>query len=145
MYFLYPANEAVRRENNNLTNEVYLLIPVSEGDEIKKVRKRLEVETDALQAAFEEIEAVDEEIDWRIQEKDEEFENTLENNLRSLQLSFEVDEEIDWRIQEKDEEFENTLENNLRSLDSVKSYREVEDKDKAETLRMKKKLVVEPK
>lgn len=57
MYFLYPANEAVRRENNNLTNEVYLLIPVSEGDEIKKVRKRLEVETDALQAAFEEIEA----------------------------------------------------------------------------------------
>lgn len=108
------------------------MIPVSEDDEIKKVRKRLEVETDALQAAFEEIEAGP---------------NQEQNKILHTQfeLSFEVDEEIDWRIQEKDEEFENTLENNLRSLDSVKSYREVEDKDKAETLRMKKKLVVEPK
>ncbi|XP_034240466.1 myosin heavy chain, muscle isoform X14 [Thrips palmi] len=99
--------EAVRRENKNLADEVKdLLDQIGEGGrnihEIEKARKRLEVEKDELQAALEEAEAaleqeenkvlrsqlelsqVRQEIDRRIQEKEEEFENTRKNHQRAL-------------------------------------------------------------
>ncbi|XP_041779738.1 myosin heavy chain, muscle isoform X21 [Anopheles merus] len=99
--------EAVRRENKNLADEVKdLLDQIGEGGrnihEIEKSRKRLEAEKDELQAALEEAEAaleqeenkvlraqlelsqVRQEIDRRIQEKEEEFENTRKNHQRAL-------------------------------------------------------------
>nr|XP_015837780.1 PREDICTED: myosin heavy chain, muscle isoform X5 [Tribolium castaneum] len=99
--------EAVRRENKNLADEVKdLLDQIGEGGrnihEIEKARKRLEAEKDELQAALEEAEAaleqeenkvlrsqlelsqVRQEIDRRIQEKEEEFENTRKNHQRAL-------------------------------------------------------------
>ncbi|KAF4519750.1 hypothetical protein B566_EDAN010343 [Ephemera danica] len=86
--------EAVRRENKNLAGRNI--------HEIEKSRKRLEAEKDELQAALEEAEAaleqeenkvlrsqlelsqVRQEIDRRIQEKEEEFENTRKNHQRAL-------------------------------------------------------------
>jgi len=85
--------------NSHVADEVKdLLDQIGEGGrnihEIEKARKRLEVEKDELQAALEEAEAaleqeenkvlraqlelsqVRQEIDRRIQEKEEEFENT---------------------------------------------------------------------
>ncbi|XP_031353329.1 myosin heavy chain, muscle isoform X34 [Photinus pyralis] len=99
--------EGVRRENKNLADEVKdLLDQIGEGGrnihEIEKARKRLEAEKDELQAALEEAEAaleqeenkvlrsqlelsqVRQEIDRRIQEKEEEFENTRKNHQRAL-------------------------------------------------------------
>ncbi|XP_050298502.1 myosin heavy chain, muscle isoform X42 [Anthonomus grandis grandis] len=99
--------EAVRRENKNLADEVKdLLDQIGEGGrnihEVEKARKRLEAEKDELQAALEEAEAaleqeenkvlrsqlelsqVRQEIDRRIQEKEEEFENTRKNHQRAL-------------------------------------------------------------
>uniref|UniRef100_A0A1Q3G4C2 Putative myosin class i heavy chain n=1 Tax=Culex tarsalis TaxID=7177 RepID=A0A1Q3G4C2_CULTA len=109
--------EAVRRENKNLADEVKdLLDQIGEGGrnihEIEKSRKRLEAEKEELRAALEEAEAaleqeenkvlraqlelsqVRQEIDRRIQEKEEEFENTRKNHqraLESVQASHEAD------------------------------------------------------
>jgi len=99
--------EAVRRENKNLADEIKdLMDQIGEGGrnihEIEKARKRLEAEKEELQAALEEAEAaleqeenkvlrgqlelsqVRQEIDRRIQEKEEEFENTRKNHQRAL-------------------------------------------------------------
>jgi myosin heavy chain 6/7 len=99
--------DAVRRENKNLGDEIKdLMDQIGEGGrnihEIDKARKRLEVEKEELTAALEEAEAaleqeenkvlrgqlelsqVRQEIDRRIQEKEEEFENTRKNHQRAL-------------------------------------------------------------
>ncbi|KAK2711652.1 hypothetical protein QYM36_012690 [Artemia franciscana] len=99
--------DALRRENKNLADEIKdLMDQIGEGGrnvhEIEKQRKRLEVEKEELQAALEEAEAaleqeenkvlraqlelsqVRQEIDRRIQEKEEEFENTRKNHQRAL-------------------------------------------------------------
>ncbi|KAI1301484.1 Myosin heavy chain, muscle [Halotydeus destructor] len=99
--------EAVRRENKNLTDELKdLMDQLGEGGrsvhELEKSRKRLEMEKEELQAALEEAEAaleqeenkvlraqlelsqVRQEIDRRLAEKDEEFENTRKNHQRAL-------------------------------------------------------------
>ena len=91
--------DAVKRENKNLAEEIKdLLDQLGEGGrsihELDKQRRRLEVEKEELQAALEEAEAtleqeenkvmraqldlsqVKQEIDRRIQEKEEEFDNT---------------------------------------------------------------------
>ncbi|XP_059351927.1 myosin heavy chain, muscle-like isoform X17 [Daphnia carinata] len=109
--------EAVRRENKNLADEIKdLMDQIGEGGrnvhEIDKQRKRLEVEKEELQAALEEAESaleqeenkvlraqlelsqVRQEIDRRIQEKEEEFENTRKNHQRaidSMQASLEAE------------------------------------------------------
>lgn len=109
--------EAIRRENKNLAEEIKdLMDQIGEGGrnihEIEKARKRLEVEKEELQAALEEAEAaleqeenkvlraqlelsqVRQEIDRRIQEKEEEFENTRKNHQRaidSMQASLEAE------------------------------------------------------
>merc|ERR1712029_30221 len=107
--------DTVKRENKNLAEEIKdLLDQLGEGGrsihELDKQRRRLEVEKEELQAALEEAEAtleqeenkvmraqlelsqIRQEIDRRIQEKEEEFDNTRKNHQRamdSLQASLE--------------------------------------------------------
>ncbi|XP_076340345.1 myosin heavy chain, muscle-like isoform X2 [Tachypleus tridentatus] len=109
--------EAVKRENKNLQDEIKDLVDqLGEGGrnvhELEKSRKRLEMEKEELQAALEEAEAaleqeenkvlraqlelsqVRQEIDRRIQDKEEEFENTRKNHQRaidSMQASLEAE------------------------------------------------------
>ncbi|XP_076337304.1 myosin heavy chain, muscle-like isoform X5 [Tachypleus tridentatus] len=110
-------HEAIKRENKNLQDEIKDLVDqLGEGGrnvhELEKARKRLEMEKEELQAALEEAEAaleqeenkvlraqlelsqVRQEIDRRIQEKEEEFENTRKNHQRaidSMQASLEAE------------------------------------------------------
>merc|ERR1712036_150115 len=109
--------DIVRRENKNLADEVKdLLDQLGDGGrsihELDKQRRRLEVEKEELQSALEEAEAaleqeenkvlraqlelgqVRQEIDRKIQEKVEEFENTRKNHQRamdSMQASLEAE------------------------------------------------------
>ncbi|XP_055937975.1 myosin heavy chain, muscle-like isoform X5 [Argiope bruennichi] len=109
--------ESVKRENKNLQDEIKdLMDQLGEGGrsvhELEKIRKRLEMEKEELQAALEEAEAaleqeenkvlraqlelsqIRQEIDRRLQEKEEEFENTRKNHQRaidSMQASLEAE------------------------------------------------------
>merc|ERR1711976_319021 len=99
--------DVVKRENKNLADEIKdLLDQLGDGGrsihELGKQRRRLEVEKEELQAALEEAEAaleqeenkvlraqlelgqVRQEIDRRIQEKEEEFDNTRKNHQRAM-------------------------------------------------------------
>merc|ERR1719431_1043605 len=110
--------DVVRRENKNLADEIKdLLDQLGDGGrsihELDKQRRRLEVEKEELQAALEEAESaleqeenkvlgaqlelaqVKQEIDRRVAEKEEEFENTRKNHARaidSLNASFESEQ-----------------------------------------------------
>merc|ERR1712212_567750 len=99
--------DVVKRENKNLADEIKdLLDQLGNGGrsihELDKQRRRLEVEKEELQAALEEAEAaleqeenkvlraqlelgqVRQEIDRKIQEKEEEFDNTRKNHQRAM-------------------------------------------------------------
>merc|ERR1712106_1292326 len=99
--------DIVKRENKNLADEIKdLLDQLGDGGrsihELDKQRRRLEVEKEELQAALEEAEAaleqeenkvlraqlemsqVRQEIDRKIAEKEEEFENTRKNHGRAM-------------------------------------------------------------
>ncbi|TRY72726.1 hypothetical protein TCAL_00264, partial [Tigriopus californicus] len=110
--------DVVKRENKNLADEIRdLLEQLGDGGrsihELDKQRRRLEVDKEELQGALEEAEAaleqeenkvlrsqlelgqLKQEIDRRIQEKDEEFNNTRKNHERameSLSASLEAEE-----------------------------------------------------
>merc|ERR1712096_545701 len=110
--------DVVRRENKNLADEIKdLLDQLGDGGrsihELDKQRRRLEVEKEELQAALEEAESaleaeenkvlraqlelgqVKQEIDRKIAEKEEEFENTRRNHARamdSMQASLETEQ-----------------------------------------------------
>merc|ERR1712029_558116 len=109
--------DVVKRGNKNLADEIKdLLDQLGDGGrsihELDKQRRRLEVEKEELQAALEEAEAaleqeenkvlraqlelgqVRQEIDRKIQEKEEEFDNTRKNHQRamdSMQASLEAE------------------------------------------------------
>merc|ERR1712051_1100999 len=109
--------DVVKRENKNLADEIKdLLDQLGDGGrsihELDKQRRRLEVEKEELQAALEEAEGaleqeenrvlraqlelgqVRQEIDRKIAEKCEEFDNTRKNHIRamdSLQASLEAE------------------------------------------------------
>merc|ERR1711899_244505 len=109
--------DVVKRENKNLADEIKdLLDQLGDGGrsihELDKQRRRLEVEKEELQAALEEAEAaleqeenkvlraqlelgqVRQEIDRKIHEKEEEFDNTRKNHQRamdSMQASLEAE------------------------------------------------------
>merc|ERR1712061_52369 len=115
LFRLRSANEetmeqldVVKRENKNLADEIKdLLDQLGDGGrsihELDKQRRRLEVEKEELQSALEEAEAaleqeenkvlraqlelgqVRQEIDRRIQEKEEEFDNTRKNHQRAME------------------------------------------------------------
>merc|ERR1712226_1374931 len=92
--------DVVKRENKNLADEIKdLLDQLGDGGrsihELDKQRRRLEVEKEELQGALEEAEnkvlraqlelgQVRQEIDRKIHEKEEEFENTRKNHARAL-------------------------------------------------------------
>jgi len=99
--------DVVKRENKNLADEIKdLLDQLGDGGrsihELDKQRRRLEVEKEELQGALEEAEAaleqeenkvlraqlelgqVRQEIDRKIQEKEEEFDNTRKNHQRAM-------------------------------------------------------------
>merc|ERR1711971_886288 len=99
--------DIVKRENKNLADEIKdLLDQLGDGGrsihELDKQRRRLEVEKEELQSALEEAEAaleqeenkvlraqlelgqVRQEIDRKIQEKEEEFDNTRKNHQRAM-------------------------------------------------------------
>ncbi|KAI6193321.1 Myosin head [Aphelenchoides besseyi] len=105
---LAEALEGVRRENKSLAQEIKdLSDQLGEGGrsvhELQKIVRRLEVEKEELQHALDEAEAALEaeeskvlraqvevsqirsEIEKRIQEKEEEFENTRKNHQRALE------------------------------------------------------------
>merc|ERR1712066_813828 len=110
--------DIVRRENKNLADEIKdLLDQLGDGGrsihELDKQRRRLEVEKEELQSALEEAESaleaeenkvlraqlelgqVKQEIDRKIAEKEEEFENTRKNHARamdSMQASLESEQ-----------------------------------------------------
>merc|ERR1712212_1281617 len=110
--------DVVRRENKNLVDEIKdLLDQLGDGGrsihELDKQRRRLEVEKEELQAALEEAESALEaeenkvlraqlelgqtkqEIDRKIAEKEEVFENTRKNHARamdSMQASLETEQ-----------------------------------------------------
>merc|ERR1711983_641481 len=114
MFRLKAANDesgeqldVVKRENKNLADEIKdLLDQLGDGGrsihELDKQRRRLEVEKEELQAALEEAEAaleqeenkvlraqlelgqVRQEIDRKISEKVEEFDNTRKNHQRAM-------------------------------------------------------------
>merc|ERR1712241_961346 len=109
--------DVVKRENKNLADEIKdLLDQLGDGGrsihDLDKQRRRLEVEKEELQGALEEAEGaleqeenkvlraslelgqVRQEIDRRIAEKEEEFENTRKNHQRamdSMQASLEAE------------------------------------------------------
>merc|ERR1712025_230035 len=99
--------DVVKRENKNLADEIKdLLDQLGDGGrsihELDKQRRRLEVEKEELQSALEEAEGaleaeenkvlraqlelgqVRQEIDRKIAEKEEEFENTRKNHARAM-------------------------------------------------------------
>uniref|UniRef100_A0A914HJT9 Myosin-3 n=1 Tax=Globodera rostochiensis TaxID=31243 RepID=A0A914HJT9_GLORO len=105
---LAEALEGTRRENKSLAQEIKdLTDQLSEGGrsvhELQKIVRRLEVEKEEIQHALDEAEAALEaeeskvlraqvevsqirsEIEKRIQEKEEEFENTRKNHQRALE------------------------------------------------------------
>merc|ERR1712066_320027 len=110
--------DVVRRENKNLADEIKdLLDQLGDGGrsihELDKQRRRLEVEKEELQAALEEAESaleaeenkvlraqlelgqVKQDVDRKIAEKEEEFNNTRKNHARamdSMQASLESEQ-----------------------------------------------------
>jgi len=151
--------DIVRRENKNLADEIKdLLDQLGDGGrsihELDKQRRRLEVEKEELQAALEDAEGsleseenkvlraqlelsqVKQEIDRKISEKEEEFNNTRKNHscaMDSMQASFETEQRAKaeaLRIKKKLEgdinEFEIALDHankaNNEALKSIKRY-----------------------
>merc|ERR1712127_372 len=159
---LDEANEQldiVRRENKNLADEIKdLLDQLGDGGrsihELDKQRRRMETEKEELQSALEEAEGsleseenkvlraslelgqVRQEIDRKIAEKEEEFNNTRKNHthaMESMQASLETEQKAKaeaLRIKKKLEgdinEFEIALDHankaNNEALKSIKRY-----------------------
>merc|ERR1719436_2197868 len=123
--------DVVKRENKNLADEIKdLLDQLGDGGrsihELDKQRRRLEVEKEELQAALEEAEGALEQEENKV--------------LRaSLELG-QVRQDVDRKIAEKEEEFNNTRKNHHRATESMQASLETEQRAKAETLRLKKKL-----
>ncbi|XP_071128910.1 myosin heavy chain, striated muscle-like isoform X1 [Mytilus edulis] len=145
--------EALRRENKNLADEIRELSDqLSDGGrsshEIEKAKRRLEMEKEELQAALEEAESALEqeeakvvrsqlemstirtEIDRRIHEKEEEFENTRRNHQRALEsMQISLDAEAKGkaeahRIRKKLEQDINELEMALDTSNRAKAEAE---------------------
>merc|ERR1712158_282161 len=108
--------DTVKRENKNLAEEIKdLLDQLGEGGrsmhELDKTRRKLEVEKEELQTALEqeenkvlraqlEMSQVRQEIDRRIQEKEEEFDHSRKNHQRALD-SMQASTEAECRAKEE--------------------------------------------
>merc|ERR1739848_605468 len=151
--------DVVKRENKNLADEIKdLLDQLGDGGrsihELDKQRRRLEVEKEELQAALEEAEAaleaeenkvlraqlelgqVRQEIDRRMAEKEEEFNNTRKNHARamdSMQASLEgeqrskaealrIKKELEGEINELEIALDHANKANNEAQKSIKRY-----------------------
>merc|ERR1712020_52714 len=151
--------DIVRRENKNLADEVKdLLDQLGDGGrsihELDKQRRRLEVEKEELQAALEEAESaleaeenkvlrgalelgqVKQDVDRKIAEKEEEFNNTRKNHTRamdSLQASLEAEQvakaealrikkKLEGEINELEIALDHANKANNEALKSIKRY-----------------------
>merc|ERR1719412_1381593 len=131
--------DVVKRENKNLADEIKdLLDQLGDGGrsihELDKQRRRLEVEKEELQAALEEAEAaleqeenkvlraqlelgqVRQEIDRKIAEKEEEFENTRKNHARAMD-SLNASLESEQRSKTEALRIKKNLENTINELE----------------------------
>merc|ERR1719419_1001251 len=151
--------DVVKRENKNLADEIKdLLDQLGDGGrsihELDKQRRRLEVEKEELQGALEEAEGaleqeenkvlraqlelgqVRQEIDRRIAEKEEEFENSRKNHARamdSMQASLEseqrakaealrIKKKLEGTINELDIALDHANKANAEGLKTIKRY-----------------------
>merc|ERR1712079_495713 len=151
--------DIVRRENKNLADEVKdLLDQLGDGGrsihELDKQRRRLEVEKEELQAALEEAESaleaeenkvlrgalelgqVKQDVDRKIAEKEEEFNNTRKNHSRamdSMQASLETEQgakaealrikkKLEGEINELEIALDHANKANNEALKSIKRY-----------------------
>merc|ERR1712072_1555524 len=151
--------DIVRRENKNLADEVKdLLDQLGDGGrsihELDKQRRRLEVKKEELQAALEEAESaleaeenkvprgalelgqVKQDVDRKIAEKEEEFNNTRKNHTRamdSLQASLETEQgakaealhikkKLEGEINELEIALDHANKANNEALKSIKRY-----------------------
>merc|ERR1712095_65211 len=151
--------DIVRRENKNLADEVKdLLDQLGDGGrsihELDKQRRRLEVEKEELQAALEEAESaleaeenkvlraalelgqVKQDVDRKIAEKEEEFNNTRKNHARamdSMQASLETEQaakaealrikkKLEGEINELEIALDHANKANNEALKSIKRY-----------------------
>merc|ERR1739844_245226 len=151
--------DTVRRENKNLADEVKdLLDQLGDGGrsihELDKQRRRLEVEKEELQAALEEAESaleaeenkvlrgalelgqVKQDVDRKIAEKEEEFNNTRKNHARamdSMQASLETEQgakaealrikkKLEGEINELEIALDHANKANNEALKSIKRY-----------------------
>ncbi|XP_042212127.1 myosin heavy chain, muscle-like isoform X2 [Homarus americanus] len=162
--------DAARRENKNLSDEIKdLMDQITEGGrsyhDLEKTYKRLEIEKEELQAALEEAEAaleqeenkvlrgqlelsqVRQEIDRRIQEKEEEFDNTRkchQQAMDSMQASLESESKAKaeaLRLKKKLESDINELEialdhSNKAYVDLQKSYKKLQGEYKDTQLKV---------
>merc|ERR1712002_194962 len=87
----HDSMEGLRRENKNLADEVHdvneQLIEHNRGaNELEKSRKRLDMEQEEAKVmrATLEVAEIKQEIDKRLKEKEDEFENTRKNHLRAI-------------------------------------------------------------
>merc|ERR1712165_584129 len=131
--------DTVKRENKNLAEEIKdLLDQLGEGGrsihELDKQRRRLEVEKEELQAGLEEAEAaleqeenkvlraqlemsqVRQEIDRRIQEKEEEFDHSKKNHQRALD-SMQASMEGECRAKEEALRIKKKLESDINEME----------------------------
>merc|ERR1719222_940454 len=131
--------DAVKRENKNLAEEIKdLLDQLGEGGrsihELDKQRRRLDVEKEELQAGLEEAEAaleqeenkvlraqlemsqVRQEIDRRIQEKEEEFDHSKKNHQRALD-SMQASMEGECRAKEEALRIKKKLESDINEME----------------------------
>jgi len=126
--------DIVKRENKNFADEIIdLLDQLGDGGrsihDLDRQRKKLDVEKDELQGALEAAEGALEQEENKV--------------LRShIELS-QVRQELERRLAERNEMFNNTCKNHQRAMESMSTTLEVEQKSKAEALRLKKKLEAE--
>merc|ERR1719327_1246502 len=140
--------DIVKRENKNLADEIKdLLDQLGEGGrsihDLDKQRRRLEQEKEELQAALEEAEGtleqeenkvlraqlelgqVKQEIDRRVAEKEEEFNNTRKNHQRameSMSASLEAEQKAKGEINELEIGLDHANKANSEGLKSIKRY-----------------------
>ncbi|CAF3855076.1 unnamed protein product [Rotaria sordida] len=149
--------EALRKENKNLAEEIKdLMDQLGEGGksihELDKARKRAELEKEELQAALEEAESaleqeeskvlrvqmelstVRQEIDRRIHEKEEEFENTRRNHARALE-SMQASLEAETRSKAEALKQKKKLESDINELEVALDHANRSNSDLQKTLK----------
>merc|ERR1719175_276434 len=147
--------DVVRRENKNLAEEIKdLLDQLGDGGrsihELDKQRRRLEVEKEELQGALEEAESsleqeenkvlraalelaqVKQEIDRRIAEKEDEFENSRKNHARAMD-SMQASLEAEQHAKAEAVRMKKKIEGDINELEEARALHESAERGKRQT------------